>query len=391
VNDSTTGSAAQETPARGESECSIKDNSPAEISTATVVDEPKTSSESGLRDLRPPCFAETNAGTEQTEEPTAWRDELAERLNRYRSRRKPRPPRYPSLCLTFNQPAGISDRPLGEASGQKIGGSFASVIENALALDPYISSDSAIIEAAATSRTDRPTCDEFSLATSNLPGNTGPASHQPNPLAHLPAKILQFPRLTSAAAPISLNELAEPVSSRPRILEVPDVMPPPPALGGIMIEPAPPQAAERLPGIDVPLQSAPLSRRLIAGIIDTIIVATGCALAACIFWKVAALRPPRLQLLALAPVSLGLLWAAYQYLFIVYAGKTPGLTIARLELTGFNGSRVCRRLRRWRVLASYLSALSLGMGYAWVFIDEESLCWHDRITHTYLAPKKQTL
>jgi hypothetical protein len=29
------------------------------------------------------------------------------------------------------------------------------------------------------------------------------------------------------------------------------------------------------------------------------------------------------------------------------------------------------------------------MGYAWVFLDEGSLCWHDRITHTYLAPKNQ--
>jgi hypothetical protein len=26
------------------------------------------------------------------------------------------------------------------------------------------------------------------------------------------------------------------------------------------------------------------------------------------------------------------------------------------------------------------------MGYAWVFLDEDALCWHDRITHTYLAP-----
>jgi hypothetical protein len=29
------------------------------------------------------------------------------------------------------------------------------------------------------------------------------------------------------------------------------------------------------------------------------------------------------------------------------------------------------------------------MGYAWLFLDEDSLCWHDRITHTYLAPKKR--
>jgi hypothetical protein len=45
-------------------------------------------------------------------------------------------------------------------------------------------------------------------------------------------------------------------------------------------------------------------------------------------------------------------------------------------------------MRRWRVLASFLSAASVGMGYAWVFLDEDSLCWHDRITHTYLAPRK---
>jgi hypothetical protein len=29
------------------------------------------------------------------------------------------------------------------------------------------------------------------------------------------------------------------------------------------------------------------------------------------------------------------------------------------------------------------------MGYAWVFLDENALCWHDRITHTYLAPTKK--
>jgi hypothetical protein len=38
------------------------------------------------------------------------------------------------------------------------------------------------------------------------------------------------------------------------------------------------------------------------------------------------------------------------------------------------------------VLAACLSAVSAGMGYAWVFLDEDALCWHDRITHTYLAP-----
>jgi len=34
----------------------------------------------------------------------AWRDELSARLNRYRARRKVRPPRYPSLSLRFEAP-----------------------------------------------------------------------------------------------------------------------------------------------------------------------------------------------------------------------------------------------------------------------------------------------
>jgi uncharacterized RDD family membrane protein YckC len=93
-------------------------------------------------------------------------------------------------------------------------------------------------------------------------------------------------------------------------------------------------------------------------------------------------------MICLAGGLAALLWAAYQYLLMVYAGITPGLHWARLELNRFDGSSAGRRLRRWRVLASYLSAISLGMGYLWVFLDEDSLCWHDRITHTYLAPKK---
>jgi hypothetical protein len=82
------------------------------------------------------------------------------------------------------------------------------------------------------------------------------------------------------------------------------------------------------------------------------------------------------------------LWAVYQFLLIVYAGTSPGLRVAGLELACFDGMSTSRKLRRWRVLASCLSAVSLGMGYAWLFLDEDALCWHDRITHTYLAPKK---
>src|SRR5262249_21151510 len=117
------------------------------------------------------------------------------------------------------------------------------------------------------------------------------------------------------------------------------------------------------------------------------IVAAASALFGFIFWKVAAVRPPQIQIFVLTGAILSLFWIAYQYLLIVYSGSTPGLWIAKLHLARFDGSSTNRSLRRWRVLASCLSAASLGMGYAWVFLDEDVLCWHDRITHTYLAPR----
>jgi uncharacterized RDD family membrane protein YckC len=205
---------------------------------------------------------------------------------------------------------------------------------------------------------------------------------------HPTAKIIEFPRFAWGPPPPPPDQLAEPVSDRPRILEVPEEQPPAPALGGIMIEPAIREEVEKRPGIDFPLQSAPLGRRLLASLIDGIIVASASALFGFIFWNVAAVRPPQVQILGIAAGVLALFWAAYQYLLIVHAATTPGLRIARLELTRFDGTPTRRSLRRWRILAACLSAVSLGMGYVWVFLDEDALCWHDRITHTYLAPRK---
>ena len=148
------------------------------------------------------------------------------------------------------------------------------------------------------------------------------------------------------------------------------------------------EEAEKRPGIDIPLQSVPLGLRVVAALVDGIIIAAASSLFGWIFWRVAAVRPPLGQVVGLAAGIPCLFWAAYQYLLIVYAGSTPGLRVAGLELARFDGTSTNRSLRRWRVLAGYLSAASVGMGYVWVFLDQDALCWHDRITHTYLAPKK---
>jgi uncharacterized RDD family membrane protein YckC len=174
---------------------------------------------------------------------------------------------------------------------------------------------------------------------------------------------------------------------RPRILEVPELVLPPPALGGILIDPVEEPARERRPGFELPLQAAPMSRRLMAGATDSLLVILAFAVFAYIFFRVTAIVPALRQAAGISAILLALFWAAYQYLLLVHTGTTPGLRLARLHLSRFDGAAVPRRIRRWRVLASILSGLSLALGYAWCFMDEDQLCWHDRITRTYMAPK----
>ncbi|HEX6823944.1 MAG TPA: RDD family protein [Candidatus Sulfotelmatobacter sp.] len=296
----------------------------------------------------------------------AWRHELAQRLNRYRERRKAPPPRYPSLKLPFDN-IQYSTRPAAiEASSLP---PFEPSSNNALALD------------STQSAPPKP---------SQLEITTEPAVAAPSPLKLPPtsAKIIEFPRFAWAPPSPPPDQLAEPVGEQLRILEVPEFQPPAPALGGIMIEPVPVEPPQKRLGIDAPLHITPWRRRVAAALVDGAIIASACALFGCIFWKIAAVRPPEIQLLSLAAGTLAVFWAVYEYLLIVYSGSTPGLNAAGLELTRFDGSSTTRSLRRWRILASYLSALSLALGYAWAFLDEDSLCWHDRITHTHFGLKK---
>jgi hypothetical protein len=330
------------------------------------------------------------ASTDTLEETaSAWRDELTAKLSNYRARRKPRPPRYPSLRLRFEAELSNSAAANSELA------SFETMSHQALALD-------GMTELPATAEAEW----QPSHSESSDPAGGGNSRAPVGPRANQGARIIEFPRSpefrsefppefrsvfvrSDPAPPTSYDELAGPVMAPPRILEAPEIVPPPPALGGITIEAAEPRGVQRRPGIEVPLQAAPLTRRMAAAAIDGLVILLAVALFGLIFWKMTGLRPPLPQLLGLAVAVPCLFWAAYQYLLLVYAGTTPGLRFAWLEVARFDGTMANRRLRRWRVLASYLGAVSLSMGYAWVLLDEDSLCWHDRITHTYLALKNK--
>src|SRR5205085_11978516 len=124
-----------------------------------------------------------------------------------------------------------------------------------------------------------------------------------------------------------------------------------------------------------------------AGALDGIIVTSALALFGYIFIRVTGAMPPLRPTIMGGVLLAATLWSGYQYLLLVYSGTTPGLKSAGLELCRFDGTIAPRRLRRWRVLGSVLSGFSLCLGYAWCYLDEDQLCWHDRITKTYMAPK----
>jgi uncharacterized RDD family membrane protein YckC len=286
----------------------------------------------------------------------SWRDEVAARLARYRTRRKPRTPRYPSLLLPFDSAESWSRTapPTGstavETAPARGGQDFTFRTEE----------DYAAVGAPELAET-RETLGQGA-------GEQG--LHQ---YTVQPANVIEFPR--SAAIPVPRpSDLADPVFDfdRPRIVEAPEVLPPPPALGGMLMEPAQQEPADRRAGTDFPLSSASITRRALAALVDDAILSTSLAGFAAIFLR---LNPAVIAVL---------LWVAYKFLFIVYTGSTPGLRAARLRLAGFDGLPLNRPSRRWRVLASFLSAFSGGLGYLWCVLDQDGLCWHDRITRTHV-------
>jgi len=326
----------------------------------------------------------------------SWRVEVAARLERYRTRRKPRTPRYPSLLLPFDAPESWS-RP-APPTGSAGTGSAAVATASARAEPDFAFYTKEEPAAVAGPNLAEPR--QTSQQTSEETQEQGPDRYPEQP-PEPSARVIEFPR--SAAIPVfCASELADPIFDRPRIVEAPEILPPPPALGGMLIEPAQQEPAERRAGADYPLPSASPSvsivRRALAALVDGVVLATALVVFVAIFLRLnPSLNPIRGPLPMLArpmlagPMLAGalgvvalLLWAAYEFLFVVYTGSTPGLRAARLRLAAFDGSPLNRRLRRWRVLASFLSALSAGLGYLWCFLDQDGLCWHDRITRTHI-------
>jgi uncharacterized RDD family membrane protein YckC len=228
----------------------------------------------------------------------------------------------------------------------------------------------------------------------------------------IPANLIQFPREMVAArrmrprrieGPLAELEAAPPQLS---IFEVEpsavSTQPAPPAF----IEPAAPvwmrsdcpapalepQSQEQPVADSAPqdraassiVDLAPLSRRLLAIVIDcSLILAAFAGMLRLVAPAAEFLHAPRIaELFALTLLALAC--AGFQVLFASFTKATPGMWYAGIGLCTVDGYVPERRQRCARLLALLLSVLPLGMGLAWSLFDEDRLTWHDRLSGTYL-------
>ncbi|MFT4115007.1 RDD family protein, partial [Silvibacterium sp.] len=240
----------------------------------------------------------------------------------------------------------------------------------------------------------------------------------------LPAKLIEFPRelvATRKARPRlaegPLREEAEPEGAQLRIFEVePESISHEvttqqsssqalPEWHSIQLDPHPESEAEPRPlGRQsrrdseaqvqagqaysalmemLPLHVAPMQDRIMATLVDVALVSIAFLLFVLVFVASTPHLPTGKPALAAAGAVLGVFFVIYQWLFFSFSEGTPGMQYAKIALCTFEDENPTRKEMRGRIAALLLSALPLGLGFLWAFLDDDRLSWHDRITRTY--------
>jgi uncharacterized RDD family membrane protein YckC len=131
------------------------------------------------------------------------------------------------------------------------------------------------------------------------------------------------------------------------------------------------------------LHQAPMSRRLLAAVVDGSLIA-GVFLAFAAFAISNLGELPGLRELEIWAAS-GFVLAGVLYLavFTLLAECTPGMSYAGTSLCTFDDQVPTLAQRCGRLCGLLLSVLPLGLGVAWSLFDEDRMSWHDRLSRTY--------
>lgn len=89
-------------------------------------------------------------------------------------------------------------------------------------------------------------------------------------------------------------------------------------------------------------------------------------------------------------LALVIVWVGFYGVFWTRSGQTLGMLAWRLKLVRDDGRPVRWRDALVRCAVALPAWLLVGLGYFWIWIDRESLAWHDRVSHTrpVVLPKR---
>ena len=340
-------------------------------------------------------YQEVNGSAEPAD---PWRNEVQDRLARYKRRRGRRIEGAFTMRFPFpadDEAAPAEPSPQATAVASAVADALEQEVEQPELTSSPLDGQQAVDFAVEVDTEVEPPAFEESSESADLVLEAPPTEEvdpgpfvDPHPRPKPKRKVIAFPRQHSVTVEAEYR-LADPVTVEvPRILDVPEELESTPFLDGLQLDV--PHQFEVEPSrdhVELPSQPVSTSQRAFAGAIDLAVTGVGAGAFAAVAFKILTELPPAKVLAAGLLASTIVLWSAYQYLFVVYAGKTLGMMAAHIRLRTFKGRSLTMRQRKLRVLSLYLSSLSLGMGLMWAFVDVDGLCWHDRLSHTFLAAR----
>ena len=132
------------------------------------------------------------------------------------------------------------------------------------------------------------------------------------------------------------------------------------------------------------LHQAPFGLRMMATIVDlALVLGTVCGLT--LFAATELPHFPAIKTAELLGITAVIaLCVLYQGFFLYIGEATPGMRWAQISWCTFDDEYPSREERRGRLVAMLVSLLPMGLGALWAIFDEDRMCWHDRLSRTYL-------
>jgi uncharacterized RDD family membrane protein YckC len=133
----------------------------------------------------------------------------------------------------------------------------------------------------------------------------------------------------------------------------------------------------------LPPQTAPMNRRILAVLVDLTLVLGAFVTFAGAAAFLAGQCPTGATAGIAAAGTISVFYLLYQALFFTLSDQTPGMRYARIGLCTLTDENPSRSAMRKRILAILIAACPLGIGILWMFLDDDRLGWHDRISRMY--------